>query len=110
MNDPYLYLGIVPASTSLLSRDEASRSLQWSYLFENKIFSNQFEEKTTTTPKPTVAISIKPARLIGSLRSIFKTLPMFNKETIEKSRQSVQKNEIYVPKKFKIYEAVPTTN
>ena len=103
----YPYLGVVlPASTSLLSDNEAIKARQWSYLHENKIsFPNFYEETTTTTttPKPTVELYIKPARLIGSLRKIFNTLPIFKKKTIEKRNH-------YIPRKFKIYEAVPTTN
>ena len=70
---PIAYLGVVlPASTSLLSRDEAMKARQWSYLHENKIsFPNFFEETTTSTPIPTIELKIKPARLIGSLCSIF---------------------------------------
>merc|ERR1719219_208229 len=96
---------VLPASTSLLSRSEAIRSRQWSYLHENKVlFSNLHEETTTsTTPKPAIKLSIKPERLIGSLRTIFNKLPTFTKKTRE------QRND-YIPKKFKIYEAVPTKN
>ena len=59
-------------------------------------------------PTPPTSTAPKPARLIGSLRSIFDKLPSYipSLELVKKRKNEKRIGKI--PKRFKVYEAVPT--
>ena len=95
--------GVVPASTSILSRPDARFSLmKWSLLAQNVLGRGNYATtkalkalRTTTTPKP--------ARLIGSIRHFFDELPA-------SERYNEKRSVISIPKGFKVYEAVPSSH
>ena len=57
--------------------------------------------------KPTPPPASKPARLIGSLRSIFDKLPSYIPSLELVKKRKIEKKIGKIPKRFKVYEAVP---
>ena len=59
-------------------------------------------------PTPPTSTASKPARLIGSLRSIFDKLPSYIPSLELVKKRKIEKKIGKIPKRFKVYEAVPT--
>lgn len=60
-------------------------------------------------PTPPTSTAPKPARLIGSLRSIFDKLPSYIPTLDLVKKRKNEKRIGKIPKRFKVYEAVPST-
>ena len=58
-------------------------------------------------PTPPTSTASKPARLIGSLRSIFDKLPSYTPSLELVKKRKIEKKIGKIPKRFKVYEAVP---
>ena len=59
-------------------------------------------------PTPPTSNAPKPARLIGSIRSIFDKLPSYIPSLELVKKRKIEKKIGKIPKRFKVYEAVPT--
>ena len=58
-------------------------------------------------PTPPTSTAQKPARLIGSLRSIFDKLPSYIPSLELVKKRKIEEKIGKIPKRFKVYEAVP---
>ena len=63
-------------------------------------------EEVEKPTQPTLTAS-KPARLIGSLRSIFDKLPSYIPSLELVKKRKIEEKIGKIPKRFKVYEAVP---
>lgn len=89
---------VLPASTSLLTQEDARRTLE--YLYDNSIFKYAPSRSQTTTPRTTTTSTTETSR-----QRYF--VPLFDELAAIVAEKMNEKRSIKIPKSFTVYEAVP---